>query len=235
MTQTQELSLVQLKILSKFIQEPKLRYSEGKPPKISNDLYKYHLKFLTEKRLLKKDDNFYSLTEDGKRIAQNLDVFGNPQKLFKVSVLVYLTRTKNGIKELLMQKRLRHPYYGDIETVSGKIKPGESPEEAGLRKLKEETGLSAKIKFVGIIRKIRKNKDGIVFEDTLYHVCTGSNLNGELIAKNEFGENFWAYINEAKRLVEKNKTFGKKTKEIIDKAFEENDKLFYFTEETTVN
>ena len=115
MFQSRDLSLVQLKILSNFIRKTLLTYTEGRPEDITNDLYKYHLGFLIEKGVVKKVDDKYLLTDYGKRIVQNLDIFGKLNPLFKVSVLIYAIRMSNGVKELLMQKRKREPYFGDIE------------------------------------------------------------------------------------------------------------------------
>lgn len=185
MFQQRDLSYIQLRILEKFIQKQNLSYSQAKPGNVDNDLFKYHLGFLAEKEIIIKENEKYSLTDYGKFLVQKLDVFGKSKVFFKVSILPYVVHKG----QLLMQKRLRHPYYGDTETVSGKILPGEFPEIAANRKLKEETGLEAEFKFVGMVRKIRFNKEGDLFEDTLYHVCFGTNPRGELVTKNEFGEN----------------------------------------------
>jgi ADP-ribose pyrophosphatase YjhB (NUDIX family) len=235
MNQDFELSLVQIKILANFLKKELLTYSEGKPNSISNDLYKYHLGYLIQKGIIDKKDKKYELSERGKGIVQNFDILGIPQKLFKVSVLVYLTRVREGKTEILMQKRMRQPYYGDIDTVSGKIVLGESAEDAAQRKLKHETGLSASVRFVGIIRKIRKNRSGNIFEDTIYHVCSAEKPEGELIVNNEYGENFWIGIEKAKKMVEQNKTFGKYTKKLIDMVVKPLPQLFYFTEITTLD
>lgn len=206
----------------------------GRPQGVSNDLYKYHLGFLISKGLIDKVAGSYNLSEQGKMIVQNFDVYGIPKELFKASVLVYLIRKFENKSEILMQKRLRHPYYGDIETVSGKINPGEAVELAAKRKLKEETGLRANIRFVGVIRKIRKSAGNRVFEDTFYHVCFADTPKGSLIAKNQSGENFWVEINIAKKMVEGNKTFGKYTKKIIDDTAKGKMPFFYYTEVTSV-
>ena len=234
MFQSRDLSLVQLKILSNFIRKTLLTYTEGRPEDITNDLYKYHLGFLIEKGVVKKVDGKYLLTDYGKGIVQNLDIFGKLNPLFKVSVLIYAIRMSNGVKELLMQKRKREPYFGDIEVISGKIKPGETIESAGNRRLKEETGLSANLTFVGVIRKIRIDKNKEIFEDSIYHVCFGSKPEGTLIENNEFGENMWVDIKKALDIVKKNKTYGKYTEEIIKRVEKGNYNNFYLTEKLTL-
>lgn len=223
-------SLVQMKILANFLKKERLSYTDGKPDEISNDLYKYHLGFLLSKGVIEKKNRIYFLSEYGKRIIQNFDVHGSPKQLFKVSVLIYLTREVDNKKQILMQTRLRQPYFGDIETVSGKINPGELIEKAAKRKLTEETGLSANIRLMGIIRKIRINNKNKVFEDTFYHACLAKNPVGILIPENEFGNNFWVDIKKAKQMVEKNKTYGKYTKKMIDYATGQKPKFFYLTE-----
>jgi ADP-ribose pyrophosphatase YjhB (NUDIX family) len=225
-----ELSFVQLKILSKFIRGGELSYSEAKPDGVENDLYKYHLNFLIEKAILVKSEKKYALTEYGKYLVQTLDVFGIPKGMFKVSVIPYVVRTENGVQQLLMHKRLRHPYFGDVETVSGKVLPGESVEDAANRKLKEETGVEAECKFIGVVRKIRTSTKEELFEDTLYHVCLGTNPKGTLLPKTEFGENYWVDFPQAYQAVKNNVTYGEYTEKTLHRVEDGNTELFYWVE-----
>lgn len=179
---------------------------------------------------VEKNGNVYTLTIEGKKFVANMDLLGNLKQTFKVSVVLYVV---NGAK-ILAQKRLRHPFFGDITSVAGKVLPGEKIEAAASRKLKEETGLVGSFKLLGVHRKIRKTKQGEVIEDTFYNVCVCRRPEGELEEKNMFGENFWVEFGQMIEWEKKNADTGKTDIEIIERIRDNNDELFYFEEETVV-
>ena len=225
-----DLSFVQYRILSAFIRKPQLTYSEARPEDIDNDLYKYHLKFLQEKGVVSKTDTWYSLTDDGKKLVQYLDISGTARETFKISVLCYLFHGGN----VLLQKRARQPYLGDIEVISGKLLPGEAVEAAAARKLLEETGLSARFSLSGIIRKIRRFPVEQIFEDTLYHVCRAQDPTGTLEPANGFGEHFWTPVTQALQLISKNTTFTPNSHQVMRCAASGEETLFYLTEDISL-
>lgn len=225
------LNKIQIKILTNILRSEGLKYSQARPKTIENDLYNYHLKFLVKKGFVIKRINKYVLTIKGKKFVQRLDASGNIKEYFRFSVLPYTVRIENGKKEILLHKRKRHPYYGDIGTVSGKVNLGEKIEDAAARKLKEETNLGCKFKFIGVLREIRRSKDKEIIEDTLYHVCYGENPNGELIKMNKFGEHFWDTFDNALKYQRKNVTSSTKSEEILRRIKSRDLSLFYFTED----
>ncbi|MBU0975773.1 MAG: NUDIX domain-containing protein [Patescibacteria group bacterium] len=227
-------SEIQLKILTKLLKSNGLRYSEAQVSGIENDLYNYHLQFLVKKKYIAKREGKYSLTDKGKQFVQKLDIKGGVKDYFKFSVLPYVTRKVGDKLQILVQKRLRHPYFGDHATVSGKVHTGEPLESAARRKLLEETGLMCDFKLIGVIRKIRRESNENIIEDTLYHVCHGDEPQGELIAKNEFGENFWTSIEETLKLESKNITASEKSAEILKRIRDRNFEMFYFQEDITL-
>ena len=185
--------------------------------------------------MIKKINSIYSLTTKGMGLISNLDTLGSIKELFRVSVILYVVREKDGIKELLMQKRRRNPYKGEITTVSGKINPGEVAEEAAKRKLKEETGLNANFKVIGLIRKIRRNKKGDLIEDLFFNVCYAEDPRGDLINSNEFGENFWSSSKDALNYQSKSLSGGPKSKEVMTRVIKGNFNFFYFQEEVMLD
>jgi ADP-ribose pyrophosphatase YjhB (NUDIX family)/predicted transcriptional regulator len=222
---------IQLSILAKLLKSIKLRYSEIKPHNIENDLFNYHLQFLVKSGLVDKSHLLYSLTNEGKQFVQNLDSQGKMYQLFRISVIPFVVRVVSGKREILLHRNLRHPYYGEVTSVAGKVLIGEKIESAAERKCKEETGLQCVFTLIGLIRKIRRDKKGKVIQDTLYHVCYGENPVGTLVSKNEFGENFWGSFTEALKYEKQNVTHSQKSAEIIKRIENKNLSLFYFSEE----
>jgi len=228
-------SYVQLLILSKLLASDGLRYSEAYPAGVDGDLYNYHLQSLVKKGYVGKNKDRYFLTKDGKVAVQNMDAKGEPKDLFKVGVLLFVTRINNGKTELLLQRRRRQPYFGDVFNITGKVHLGESVEVAAKRKFSEESGLSADFKFVGIHRKIRRDVGGVVIEDVIFHVCCASDPVGSLSADTDYGENFWSNFDEAIKFNVTNKAGSTESEAIIRKIQNSDGKFFYITEDKVVN
>jgi ADP-ribose pyrophosphatase YjhB (NUDIX family) len=94
--------------------------------------------------------------------------------------------------QVLIQKKLRKPYIGEVNPgIAGKIKPAESITNAAERKLTEETGLIGKCKPIGVIRKTRIVENSELVDDGFFFVCVCEEFSGELIVRNEYGENYW--------------------------------------------
>jgi len=185
-----ELHPIQQQILTKLMQAPgEQRYSELMIEGVENDLFNYHLQQLVKVGFINKDESRYSLSENGQKAITHLDALGNPRQFFKVSVALMVFRNDN--TELLVQKRLRNPFYGEITTVAGKVLPGEKVVDAARRKLLEEANLAAQFTFIGVLRKIKRNAEHMIFEAVFYHYCVAHDPVGVLSEKNEFGENFW--------------------------------------------
>lgn len=230
-----ELSDIQKQILSNLLKSNGLRYSQARPPHTENDLYNYHLKFLVGKNFVKKEDNVYLLTNKGKEYVQQMDSLGNVQPYFKVSVICHVVKIDNQKLKILLQKRKRHPYYGEVYGgIAGKVHIGEAIETAARRKFKEETGLTCDFTFIGVVRKIRRNKQKEVIEDTLYHYCYGENPTGTLRPSTPFGENFWGTFKDAFEHQSKNLTASKYSDEVLKRIQKKNLQLFYFNEDLTL-
>lgn len=226
---------VQLQILTILNRSVKpYRYSELNTENIDNDLFNYHLQFLVKKNLVEKIEGGYKISASGKRLMADIDAVGKKYELFRYSITANVIKKENGKKYVLTQKRLRHPYYGDISTISGKVKKGELVIDAAKRKLKEETGLEADFKVLGLLRKMRLNKNKDVVEDTVYNVCYAENPTGELVEKNEYGENKWYEIEEFKKLHAKNIDVGEYDKEVFERIFNENFETFHFEQISTI-
>ena len=95
----------------------------------------------------------------------------------------------------MLCKRLRHPYYGKVGRITGKVKFGEKLEDAVKRELYEETGLTVKnTKLLSIYRKIRNDDHGNPVQDVMFYIFEVKNPTGTMIKESEFQQNFW--VNE---------------------------------------
>jgi predicted transcriptional regulator len=209
-----QLHTIQQKILINILtSENGLRYRDLKPENVENDLFNYHLQKLVENGLLCKEKYLYSLTEYGKYFIEEIspiNPLGNVADRFKVAVLVCLLDTSTKPTKILYQIRKRQPLYGEKQIIGGPVKKGELLIEAAERKLMEETKLTANLVQVGTIRKIRYVEKGNLFSDIFYHIFLSQDFKGNLEVKNEFGENYWIGIDEAKQ-IEKTSSQGSKT------------------------
>jgi len=107
---------------------------------LTSDHFNFHIKKLVETGLVEKDSAQYRLTRRGKEYANRMDTDENEiEKQPKVSVALIVERHTDGKREFLAQQRLKQPYYGFWGRLGGKVRWGESFEEAAKRELKEET------------------------------------------------------------------------------------------------
>jgi 8-oxo-dGTP pyrophosphatase MutT (NUDIX family) len=159
----------------------------------------YHLQRLIDHGYVRKSTDGYQLTDTGKDYSNLMDdALEEVEKQPKTSVLILACRKREGTNtdEFLMSRRLRHPYYGKVGLLTGKVRFEETIEQAVQRELYEETGLNGKtVTLLNIYHKIRKKGDSIVQNNIFYrHLVT--DISGELIKRTEHQENFWATIDE---------------------------------------
>ncbi len=191
------LSPIQNNILSKLKNAKSLRYGELQSKKIPNDLFNYHLQFLVKKGLLIRSKDGYSLSDTGiKHVADPYLENNSITSLFKINVITIVSRKIKGRIEILNQIRKSNPSYGKVGVMGGVVLKGELIEPAATRKLKQETGLEAKFKFVGCERRIMY-KQGELFSDLLFPVAYADSYHGDLIEDSDFGHNMWVPIDKA--------------------------------------
>ncbi len=101
----------------------------------------YHLKKLLDLNLVSKTEDKYQLTDFGKDYVNSLDDETKlVEKQPKVTVLIYGVRKneKLGEIEFLLNRRLEHSYFGKIGRIGGKVRFGETYEEAARRNYLKE-------------------------------------------------------------------------------------------------
>jgi ADP-ribose pyrophosphatase YjhB (NUDIX family) len=181
-------------ILEKLSKTNTRRFNDLILEGLGSEHMNYHLKKLIELQIVEKVAEHYSLTDQGKDYINSLDdKTKEVEKQPKVAVLLNIIRlNQNNFIEYLLNRRLEHPYLGKVGRITGKVRFGETFEQAAKRELLEETGLKAtKLILEKIYRKIRKREDGLVVQDVIFYIFFSSETNGDLITKTPFQENFW--------------------------------------------
>lgn len=106
-----------------------------------------------------------------------------------VGVIVYL-RDREG--RVLLQRRRTGPYSGYVGLPGGKVEFGEDVVSAGLRELREETGLVASdARLVGVYSEVDLDDGGADGHFVLF-VVKADGYAGSLVGSSAEGENFWA-------------------------------------------
>lgn len=106
----------QTKILRELLFMPTARFAElQKASGLESDHVKFHIKRLVKLGYVNKIGNVYQLSVTGKEYANKLDTdAGVIEWQPKVAVLLVVERynSKTHMMEYLLQKRLKHPYFG---------------------------------------------------------------------------------------------------------------------------
>jgi len=191
------LSPVQNYIISCLKNAKTLRYRDLRPEDTANDLFNYHLKMLIGRQLVEKTRDGYRLSDEGhKYVADIYHTSDQANRLFKVNVITIVSRIERGEIQILTQLRRSQPSYGHVGVMGGTIMKGESFVEGACRKLRQESGLSAYFRVVGLERRqlIKSNQ---LFSDVLFPICYADNSTGILEKETEFGHNYWEDIDQA--------------------------------------
>lgn len=193
---------IQSEILCELLFVTEAGFSELNKKKISSDQFSFHLRQLVDLKLIEKNpEGKYGLTIKGKEYANRFDTEQKEvERQPKIGVLVIGVRQTDNMTEYLMQQRLKQPYYGFWGFVTGKIRWGETVNEAALRELKEETGMSGGIKLIGIKHKMDYDQESKMLEDKFFLVVKAEDLKGELQEKFEGGENRWMKKEEIEKI-----------------------------------
>ena len=184
----------QVSILRHLLFTPEANFAElQKDSDLTSDHFTFHIKKLVESGYVEKTKSGYTLSVAGKEYANRMDTDENEiEKQPKISVVVVLERNNNGRREFVAQQRLKQPYYGFWGRLGGKIRWGESFEEAAKRELEEETGLTADFSYKMIYHKRDyKKESGELLEDKVFVIMHAREHSGELIVDFEGGHNEW--------------------------------------------
>lgn len=218
-----------------------IRYRDGKPNQVENDLYNYHLQQLLKKGLIRKDEGKYLLSQTGKKyieVDSPINAKGKNIDLFRLNILAIVYKKVGTEFKIISHERKKHPYYGSKGLISGAVDHGESVVDASNKALLNKTGLQSDFKIIGTIRKIIYDDDNNIFSDILFFICLGQGVRGDFVKKTDFGTNHWVSIDEI-ILNEKNATHTSKSVVNVLKMLKEsnfqNRELFYFEDKLVIS
>lgn len=199
-----EIHPIQADILMYLLFHNKPRFSQINVNKLDTDSFTFHLKSLLEARLIEKDGNIYTLTTEGKEFANRFDtVKSEIERQAKLGVVLIGIKKEGATQLYLCQQRLKHPFFGYIGFITGKISWGETVYQTAARELLEETNLSGDAQLAGIEHKMDYAEDGKLLEDKFFYVCKISHVTGELTTDFQGGRNFWASRKEIEQIEKK--------------------------------
>lgn len=210
----------QTKILRELLFLPACTFAElQKVSGLESDHAKFHIKRLVELGYVDKTAGRYSLSVKGKEYANKLDTdAGVIERQPKVAVMLVVERTNNaGVKEYLLQERLKHPYYGFWGPPTGKIRWGESILETATRELKEETGLDGEFEFRGVNHeRVIHDDTGEIVEDKIFNLMFCDSVSGTMKEFFDGGHNSWRSLEEMRNEPKKYKSFDVEMKAAIE-------------------
>lgn len=185
--------IVQMKLLRQLLLTPSCKFATlAAASELTSDHANFHIKQLIAAgfvRHVAKSYGEYELTRDGKEYANRMDT--DAYEIERQPKLTVDLAVENDRGEFIVQKRLKHPYFGYHGFPTGKIRWGETMEQAGARELREETGLTADLRVVGVYHKLDYDTEGNLLEDKYMCLIHGTNPRGELLRKTETHTNQW--------------------------------------------
>jgi len=194
----QKTNETQLKILTHLLFNPRARFKEINVDSLGTDTFSYHVNVLTNLGLIRKEGIHYVLTKEGKITAAKLDTDKHKfEKQPKVSVVVIPHKVIDGVQKFVIHQRKKEPYFDYLGFITGKVRWGETLEEAADRELQEEVGISGNHGFCyGIHEMVYEKETGKLLEDKFFHVMEATSLVGDIKEKTKEGINKWVTAEE---------------------------------------
>ncbi len=171
-----------------------------KPTGLTSDHFTFHISRLVELGLVEKvSRGNYALSRAGKEYANKLDTESNTvERQPKISVILVIWKDKTK-KELLLQERLKNPYFGFWGYPTGKVAWGETILQTAQRELEEETGLHGEFSFHGIYHEHAKDaQTNELLEDKIFLITETTATSGALL-DGEGCYNKWVKLEDAQK------------------------------------
>jgi len=155
------------KILSVFLYNNKLKFSEiEKTTKIRSNKLAYYLKKLEKKGVLKKDNNYYKLSET----AEHLIPYLSNKKHVLTVILIHIGDNKKSF----LPKRKKRPFKNKLGVPSGRIILGENFKDSVKRIMKEKFNINAKLNKINSISLEHVKKKNKIIHSFLHVFVTAT-------------------------------------------------------------
>lgn len=194
---------VQTIILRELLFLPSARFSDlRQKTDLDSDHFKFHVTRLVEVGYIEKlSAGDYQLSQLGKEYANKLDTDKNVIERQPKSAVIIVVKKGD---QVLVQERLKHPFFGFWGYPGGKIRWGETILEAAARELDEETGLAAKMTYRGVYHEhIASAETGEILEDKIFHIVSATSPTKKLIEQFEGGRNSWMTVEKLQSIDKK--------------------------------
>lgn len=196
---------IRKQIFLKLIHTKEAKFSELWDKSVESNAFTYHLKKLEQDGLIEKKGDAYSLTFKGRQESAFIEGDSGERALMPTLTVVVMVKDNNRV---LVQKRLKEPFYGYHGFISGKINFGLNVLECAARDLFEETSLNADFELKGFTMTKTFDDDRLAFHHFFYFVVA-TNPRGVLKTKSHKEENFWVNIEDIDKIENKFPDFDK--------------------------
>lgn len=198
-----DIHVAQAAILTDLRKAKSLKFSQlSRNSPLEADSFKFHLKSLQKRKfVLKNIYGSYELTPEGKELANRIDDSSSSiRRNVKLSMLL-LIRDETDPDRVLLQKRLRQPYYEYWGAPSGQVPWGVSAIQAAQYEIFKQTGYQTQPEVTGFTREISLlSEQGKVIEDKLFLILEAKVSPQKSQTGWHGGENKWFHIDEVPSL-----------------------------------
>lgn len=191
-------SWIQNHILLELALHQTRRYSELRPRDVEGNLFMYHLKGLIREGLIIKEDQAYTLSDQGLRFigTYSLKIRRTRQQPKILTTVV----ARNDQNDFLFTKWGRQPNIGQISFPHGMMHYGQEVKSMAAHELAEKAGLEATLNYIGDVY-VRGMRADIVDRHMLVHVFEAKDIHegSHEFMQPEVYKSFWSKLEDLDR------------------------------------